>query len=184
MVVPIDIERTPLAFIDVETTGMSARRGRVIEVGVVRVENGEIVATMNQLIDPGTPLPSDITRLTGISNDDLIDAPTFRQIADDLAEILDGAIFVAHNVRFDYSFIKAEFARLNAPFNPKLLCTVRLSRALYPHHRGHSLEAIIKRHGLQAEHRHRAYDDAHVLWQLYQKMHNDFDAQDIHAAAT
>lgn len=156
----------PFVFVDIETNGLDHIRGRVIEVAAIRVEQGVVVKEFRQLIDPGTPLPRFITRLTGIRDDDVRDAPLFMAIAEELAEILEGAVFVAHNVRFDYSFLKQEFKRIGKEFRPQQLCTVRLSRALYPQYRTHALQDVITRHNLHAPSRHRAYDDAHVLWQF------------------
>src|SRR4051794_35343560 len=102
----------PLVFVDIETTGMSYTRGRVIEVAAIRVENDEITESFSSLVDPEAELPMFITELTGISRADLIGAPSFYDIADNLYRIIDGAIFVAHNVRFDYGFLKHEFRRV------------------------------------------------------------------------
>lgn len=137
----------PLVFVDIETNGLNHVRGRVIEVAAIRVESGKVVRKFNSLIDPETELPYFITNLTGITTNDVKGAPTFHEIADELHEIIDGAIFVAHNVRFDYSFLKQEFKRLNRSFLPKQLCTVKLSRVLYPHERSHKLQSLIDRHG-------------------------------------
>jgi DNA polymerase III subunit epsilon len=172
----------PLVFVDIETNGLDHVRGRVIEVAAVRVENGIVTREFNQLIDPETELPWFITNLTGISSDDLKGAPTFLQVADELMDVLNGAVFVAHNVRFDYSFLKQEFKRLNQKFLPKQLCTVKLSKALYPQERSHKLESLITRHGFTFTHRHRAYDDAAVLWQFVQHARNNFGDEVIEAA--
>lgn len=172
----------PLVFVDIETNGLDHIRGRVIEVAAIRVEGGQIVRTFSTLVDPETELPQFITRLTGITTHDVRQAPPFRQIADELQEVLDGAIFVAHNVRFDYSFIKQEYKRLNRPFLPKQLCTVKLSRALYPHERSHKLQSLIERHGFTYAARHRAYDDAAILWQFMQHVHKHFPPEQVQAA--
>lgn len=164
----------PLVFVDIETNGLSSVRGRVIEIAAIRVEGMEIVGTMTSLVNPGVPLPAFITELTGITTDDVIDAPYFGEISQQFQKLMDGAIFVAHNVRFDYSFIKQEFKRLGLPFDPKLLCTVRLSRALYPEHRKHSLKELIVRHNLSFKQRHRAYDDAHAIYQFYKLANEAF----------
>ncbi len=156
----------PLVFVDIETNGLDHLRGRIVEVAAIRVEEGRIVREFRQLIDPGIPLPQFITRLTGIRDADLRDAPLFIAIADELEEVLQGAVFVAHNVRFDYSFLKQEFKRIGKEFKPAQLCTVRLSRALYPEQRSHKLQELITQHNLQVSARHRAYDDAHALWQF------------------
>lgn len=172
----------PLVFVDVETNGVNHTSGHVIEVGAIRVEDGQIVGTFNKLVDPGREIPAFISRLTGITQDDLRGAPTFADIADELHDFLKDATFVAHNVRFDYSFLKQEFKRVGKTFLPKQLCTVKLSRALYPEERSHKLESLIKRHGFQADRRHRAYDDAHVLWQFLQLAETTFGPEVVQEA--
>jgi len=171
----MDLLGGPLVFVDLETNGLSYVRGRVIEVAAIRVEHGEIVASMNTLLDPEAPLPAFITNLTGITNSDVQGAPVFADIAEQLQEILSGAIFVAHNVRFDYSFLKQEFKRLGMSFQPRQLCTMRLSRTLYPEHKSHKLEHIIQRFGFSTARRHRAYDDAAVLWDFLRHVHVVFE---------
>jgi len=172
----------PLAFVDIETTGGSHFNSRVLEVAVMRVEGGRVVATYQTLLHPDAAVPSFITGLTGITDADVAESPRFGQIADELAEILDGAVFVAHNVRFDYAFLKMEFERLGAVFRPPLLCTVRLSRRLFPQFKSHKLAALIERHGLRAPVRHRAYDDAHCLWQFWRLCLAEFDLDTVEAA--
>lgn len=168
----------PLVFVDIETNGLSPASGRIIEVAAIRVENGEVVQELTKLIDPGTPLPYFTTKLTGITDNDMRGAPAFAEVAEELHQILDGAVFVAHNVNFDYSFIKQEFARIGRDFDPLKLCTVRLSRALYPEYKSHKLANLIERHGFTYDARHRAYDDAHILWQFLQHVETAFE-QDI-----
>ena len=141
-----------------------------------------MVREFNQLVDPETELPWFITNLTGITTNDVKQAPTFAQIADELHDVLDGAIFVAHNVRFDYSFLKQEFKRLNKAFLPRQLCTAKLSRALYPQERSHKLASLIARHGFTFDHRHRAYDDAAVLWQFIKHVRGEFGDTAVEAA--
>jgi len=159
----------PLVFLDIETTGGSPLGSRITEIGALRVENGKVVGTFNQLVNPEQHVPSFITKMTGINDDMLWDAPLFRGIADDLEVFLDGAIFIAHNVNFDYSFIKAAYQEIGNKFNMDRLCTARLSRRLYPDQRRHNLDTIIERHGFVVKDRHRALDDATVLHQFYEK---------------
>jgi DNA polymerase-3 subunit epsilon len=161
------MQHRPLVFLDVETTGGSYDAARVTEIGALRVENYKVVKTFNQLINPEQLIPYFITRLTGISNEMVWQAPSFRSIADELELFLDGAIFIAHHVNFDYRFIKAEFKRINYVFNMDRACSVRLSRRLYPEHKSHALDRIIERLDLKVEHRHRAYDDAEVIWKFF-----------------
>jgi DNA polymerase-3 subunit epsilon len=153
----------PVVFVDIETTGGSYRNSRILEVAAIRYEHGEVTAEFSSLINPETYIPSSITSLTGIRESDIVGAPVFADIADQFAEIMEGAVFVAHNVRFDYSFIKNEFAMIGMNFSPKLLCTVRLSRYLYKQEQGHSLAKLIARFDIPFESRHRALDDARAI---------------------
>ena len=162
-----------LAFVDVETTGSSPERERVTEVGLVVVDidgDDARVTEWSSLVNPGVPIPADIQWLTGITNDMVRDAPAFSELAQELYDRLEGAIFVAHNARFDYGFLRAEFGRAGLSFHARTLCTVRLSRHLYPDRSPHTLDAIIERFGLGGEQRHRALGDARVLWRLLQKL--------------
>jgi DNA polymerase-3 subunit epsilon len=154
----------PVVFADIETTGLGARSGRIIEIALIRVEQNQVVDEFHSLVNPGHHLPDWISSLTGILDTDLENQPYFADIADKVAKILEGAVFIAHNVRFDYSFIKNHLADSGRLFKPELLCTVRLSRALYPSERSHKLENIIKRHNIKVPARHRAYEDARALW--------------------
>jgi DNA polymerase-3 subunit epsilon len=101
-------------------------------------------------------VPAGITALTGIDNDMLADAPPFERIAKDLRERLEGRVFIAHNVRFDYGFIRREFALMGTAWRSPNLCTVRLSRALYPEMPRHNLDAVMERHDIHIANRHRA----------------------------
>lgn len=164
----------PLVFLDIETTGFGPDIARVLEIGALRVENGKVVRKYQTLIYPESPVPGAITRLTGITNDDVAGKPVFSLVAPDLTELMNGAIFVAHNVDFDYGFLQAEYARLGARFDYDRLCTVRLSRALYPHERSHKLDSVIKRGGYRVADRHRAFDDAEVLYKFFCDSHTAF----------
>lgn len=165
-----------LAIVDLETTGMSACRNRVIEIAIIRVEGNKIVDTFTSCINPQIHIPSFITHLTGISNQDVEGAPIFAEVKHRVRKILKGATFVAHNVWFDYSFMREEFQRVEIPFESKRCCTVRLSRRLYPQYKSHSLESVIQRFGFTYKTRHRAYDDAHILWQFLKKIKKEIPA--------
>ena len=150
----------PLAIVDVETTGASATYGRIIEIAVIRVEEGKVKRTFQSLVNPERYIPFSVEQLTGITNMDVERAPLFEDIARELLRLLDGAVFVAHNARFDYGFIKNEFRRFGIAFNARCLCTVKLSRKLFPQYRNHDLSSVIDRFGIQCNNRHRAMDDA------------------------
>lgn len=151
-------------FVDIETNGGNSSHGRVIEVAAIKVSGGEIIDTFTSLVNPGSDVPYWITQLTGITSGDVSGAPYFEDIAAQLFEFMGNSIFVAHNVLFDYSFLKREFSSAGFDFRPKLFCTVKMSRALWQEHRGHSLEKIIARHAIPVSARHRAYDDAKAMF--------------------
>lgn len=157
----------PLAFIDLETTGANFARDRVLEIGIVEVDR-DGVREWSSLVNPGVSVTPFITGLTGIDDAMVADAPDFAALADDLRRRLAGRLFVAHNARFDYGFLKAEFARLGIEFRATVLCTVKLSRRLFPEHHRHNLDSLMQRHGISADARHRALADARVLWDLWQ----------------
>lgn len=159
-----------LAFVDIETTGGRYQFDRIIEIGIIRVENNNIIAEYNQLLHPQSHLPPEITLLTGITAADLESQPTFYDVKHTIYELLQDCVFVAHNARFDYSFIKHEFLREDMHFAPKQCCTVKLSRSLFPTEHHHNLDAVMQRLQLVCENRHRAFDDAHVLFQFYKKI--------------
>ncbi|MEZ5659547.1 MAG: exonuclease domain-containing protein [Burkholderiaceae bacterium] len=167
---------TDLAFVDLETTGMSPRRDRIIEIAVIRLRwppdgiGPPTVARFSSLVDPQTAIDPGIRFLTGITPERLIGAPRFADIAQTVAGWLDGALFVAHQARFDHGFLKAEFERCGQAFAPDVLCTVRLSRALDPTREGHGLDALIARHQLGPVQRHTALGDAEVLLRLWQRL--------------
>jgi DNA polymerase-3 subunit epsilon len=156
-----------LSFIDVETTGLTAATNRVIELAIIRVTNGEVIERYSQLINPERPIPSFIQEHTGITPKMVKNAPTFADIFPKVQSLLEGGVFVAHNASFDYSFIQEEFRRQGATYVATTLCTVRLSRRLFPGYRRHGLDSIIQRFGIECPARHRALDDAEVVWQFY-----------------
>ena len=181
-----------VAFIDLETTGTTSTVDRITEIGIVRVQDGELVEEWSTLVNPECPIPEEIQVLTGITNAMVRDAPTFRQVAAEVRERLEDHLFVAHNARFDYGFIKNEFRRLEVPFTADVLCTVRLSRRLYPDAIGHSLDSVIERMGLEVGEnqgtspirtgRHSALGDARVLWRFVQRVYREKEIPDITAA--
>lgn len=168
-----------LAIVDVETTGQSSVYGRVIEIAVIRVENGKIVKKFESLVNPERYISPMIQGLTGITNEDVAGAPVFSRIAKQVQKLLDGAVFVAHNARFDYGFIKNEFALLGSPFSARCLCTVKLSRKLYPQHHHHDLSSLIERHSISCDTRHRAMGDAEAVLEFLRIVSAEKDAADL-----
>lgn len=157
-----------LVFVDIETTGGKLNVDDITEIALIHICQGEEVGRFQTFLKPRRTIPPWITRLTGISHAMVADAPDFAEVADTLASWFQNRVFVAHNARFDYGFIKAAFEHVGLSFKAPVMCTVKLSRALYPEHKRHGLDQIIERFGLACEHRHRAMDDADMLWQFLQ----------------
>jgi DNA polymerase-3 subunit epsilon len=170
-----------LVFIDLETTGTNFVNDRIIEIGLVEVDR-DGVREWSALVDPGKPVSPFITDLTGIDTAMVESAPGFAQLAPALLARLRGRLFVAHNARFDYGFLKHEFRRHGIDFRATCLCTVKLSRALFPEHRRHNLDTLVERFGIVADDRHRALADARALWKLWQCWHTLLPADDIRNA--
>ncbi|WP_153147666.1 3'-5' exonuclease family protein [Dechloromonas sp. H13] len=172
----------PLAFVDLETTGATATADRITEIGIVEVDADGTVREWQQLVNPGTRIPPFIEQLTGISNEMVAAAPSFAAVAGETLRRLEGRLFIAHNARFDYGFLKNEFKRLGVDFRAPVLCTVKLSRTLYPQFHRHNLDSLIERHALRADARHRALADAQLIHQFWQKIHVDRSSDEIDAA--
>lgn len=158
------------AIIDVETTGGRATRDRITEIAIVLHDGHSIIDTFESLVNPETRIPYGITQLTGITQQMVDDAPKFYEIARKIVEMTEGAVFVAHNVRFDYSFVRAEFSRLGFTFTRKQLCTVRLSRKAFPGLRSYSLGKLIQHFNIQVNDRHRAMADTLATTILFEKI--------------
>ena len=171
-----------IAIIDLETTGTAATGDGITEIGIVLVENDTVVEEWSSLVNPQMSIPPEIQALTGITEAMVRDAPTFPELANDVRSRLEGRLFVAHNARFDYGFIKNAFRRMGEPFSAEVLCTVRLSRKLYPQHAQHSLDSLISRHQLTTENRHRALGDARLAWQFMQTAAREHPAAEVMAA--
>lgn len=178
------IEQFPrLAFVDLETTGATASADRITEIGIVEVD-ADGVREWSSLVNPEARIPEFIERLTGISNEMVASAPTFAHLVAEVLPRLRDRLFVAHNARFDYGFLQSEFGRLGIDFHARVLCTVRLSRRLYPQFHKHSLDALIERHALRVDARHRALADAQLIWQFWQRLHAEHEPAVIAGAVT
>lgn len=172
----------PVVCLDVETTGASPQYDRITEIGIIEMMPDGTISEWSTLVNPQMRIPAFIENLTGISNAMIEDAPTFDQVADELLQRLEGRVFVAHNARFDYAFIKNEFKRMEQNFRADTLCTVRLSRRLYPQHYKHNLDSLIQRLGIEMEDRHRALADARVLMHFLQRLPQEHDDETIQQA--
>ena len=170
-----------MVLLDCETTGGQAQYHRVIEIGLLVIENGQLVETWQSFINPETIIPRHIQKLTGISPKMVENAPKFGEISEILHEKLKKRTLVAHNARFDYSFLKSEFERVGIAYSTKPLCSVKISRNLYPQFKRHGLSEIIRRFDLNIENRHRALDDAQMIYGFFIKTSAIYSPQEISA---
>jgi DNA polymerase III subunit epsilon len=191
--IPAEIARADFRFdpeqdyvvVDIETTGGWTNGDRITEIGAVKVRNHEVIAEWHSLINPQRAIPANITRLTGITNEMVQDAPVFAEIADSFAAFMTDGIFVAHNVNFDYGFISYEYERLERRFRFPKLCTCAGMRRRYPGHQSYSLGNLCATYNISLEDHHRALCDARAAAQLLslinQKREAQGDAGDIAA---
>src|SRR5258708_1005410 len=171
-----------LAFVDLETTGANLSHDRIIEIGIVRVENNQVIEIFQSLVNPDRHLPSEIELLTGIKAAQLENAPSFYSLKSEIQRLVKDCVFVAHNVRFDYSFLKNHFRQYEEDFSPKQLCTVKLAKKLYPKLLHHDLSTLIEVFNLECESRHRALDDAKAIFQFYQIAQKEFNQEQLSLA--
>jgi DNA polymerase-3 subunit epsilon len=173
----------PLVFLDLETTGAAAPLDRITEIGLIELSGAEVLGEWSQLVNPLRSIPPEIQGLTGITDDMVANAPSFEELASELFARLAGKVLVAHNARFDYGFLRQEFRRAGYRYVAAVLCTVKLSRKLYPQERRHNLDALLERHQLTCEARHRALPDARVLLEFAQRLDEQFGPQTVRSAA-
>ncbi len=172
----LDIGRVPFWVIDVETTGKGPPADRVIELAGVEVRGTKIHRHFTTLLNPGVEIPEFITRLTGITNQMLADAPGPEQVIPMLAQLLQGSAFVAHSSAFDWRFIKKELELLNIQAAPPIICTVRLARRLMPDLKKYDLDSVARAFRLRFKEqgssraRHRALGDAEVTARAFIKL--------------
>ena len=148
------------AIVDIETTGGHAAQGGITEVAIILHNGEEEEGRYQTLVNPGMPIPPYVQSLTGITNDTVADAPSFDEVADKIFNLLSGRVFVAHNVNFDYSFLQHNLKKSGYKLDEQKLCTVRLSRKIFPGYPSYSLGNICKALGIGVEARHRAMGDA------------------------
>jgi DNA polymerase-3 subunit epsilon len=161
------------AIIDIETSGGSWQRDRITEIAIYIHDGNQITNEFTSLVNPETSIPYYITKLTGITNEMVADAPKFYEIARDVVLLTEGCTFVAHNAPFDYRFIQAEFKRLGYDYHRNVLCTVKLSRKAFPGHKSYSLGNICSNLGIEIESRHRAAGDALATVKLFERILNE-----------
>jgi len=158
------------AILDIETTGLSPANEKIIEIAVFIHDGTKVTEEFHTLINPEKNIPYNITRLTGITNEMVEDAPKFWQVAKDLVLLTEGKSIVAHNASFDYNFIRTEFKNLGYSYKRERLCTVKLSRKIIPHHRSYSLGKLCTDLNIKIDGRHRAAGDAYATVLLFEHL--------------
>ncbi len=165
--------------VDIETTGNGILGNKITEIAIFKYDGNTVIDEFTSLVNPECEIPYFITSLTGIDNQMVRNAPTFREVVDKIDEITTDTIFVAHSVNFDYNVIKNEFTNLGREFVRKKLCTVRLSRKLLPGYHSYSLGKLCSALEIPLTDRHRARGDAHATVLLFQKLLATTGAQSV-----
>ena len=158
------------AIVDIETTGLYHQDHGITEIAVVHFDGENTELAFHSLINPGRSIPGHISHLTGLRNANVEDAPYFNEILEPLARALKDRIFVAHNVNFDYNFLKAAFKSAGIPFNFQRVCTMRMARKLLPELRSHRLETLTSALKINNSENHRASGDALATADLFRKL--------------
>ncbi|MCB9252260.1 MAG: GIY-YIG nuclease family protein [Flavobacteriales bacterium] len=158
------------AIVDIETTGGRPGKDGITEIAIVLHDGEKVVSTFSTLINPFRNIPYQITRITGIDNEMVQDAPGFHEVAKEIVELTEGAVFVAHNVNFDYAFLKQAFLELGYTYQRKTMCTVRLSRITFPGFPSYSLGNLCEKLGIEITNRHRALGDAMATAILFDRI--------------
>ena len=154
---------------DIETTGFSPIKNRIIEIGAVKVINGEITDRFSSFVNPQVPIPFEIEKLTRINDEMVMDAPVIEKVLPEFLSFCEGTVLVAHNASFDISFIRENAQRQQLPFDFTYVDTVGIARVLLPHQAKHTLDAVSKTLGISLENHHRAVDDAEATAQIFVK---------------
>ncbi|RAV28392.1 exonuclease domain-containing protein [Sinomicrobium soli] len=172
------------AIVDVETTGLGGDHNRITEIAIAIHDGKRVVEEFHSLVNPGIPISPYVTGLTGIDNDMVMNSPAFADLADTIEQYTKDRIFIAHNAGFDYHIIRKEFQRAGMEFRRKKLCTVKLSRHIFPGLRSYSLGKLCSHLGIAIRDRHRAKGDTDATVILFEKLlqhdHEDIISKQLH----
>ncbi|MDQ3020402.1 MAG: exonuclease domain-containing protein [Bacteroidota bacterium] len=185
----LNIFDTTFIVCDVETTGLSPLNNRITEIGLIKVHNGEIIDKLTKLINPQQHIPREITHLTGISDEYVMNKPVFAEVSEEIISFFgqnenSNVIFTGHNAGFDYKFLFHSFLRINKPFVYKTLCTCKLARRLLKRLRSKSLINVASYFDISSKRYHRAYDDAlataKILLNFLNTLIEEYEYESIH----
>lgn len=178
----LQLEKEKYCIIDIETTGLEPRDSEIIEIAIIKVENGEVADIFNTLLSSSKPLLPQIKSLTGITDDILLGAPAFKNVAQKLLKFIDGSIIIAHNTDFDINFLNFHLKTNN--FNAienRIFCTLKISRFLLPQLKSFKLESLADYFGINHELKHRALGDVEVTYQVWFKLIKLLNEKGIHS---
>jgi len=164
------LDKLDYVVFDIETTGLEPTQHEITEIGAIKLKGSEVVGVFSSLVRPGNPIPAEITRFTGIDDQMVQDSPSISEVLPRFIEFINDAPLIAHNAEFDAAFIKQNLKKhLNKDlFNP-VICTVKVSRYLFPDLENHKLHTVARRLGIPVENRHRAMGDAEATYQIWIK---------------
>lgn len=165
--------------VDIEATGGNHKNGRIIEIGIVKIRNKKIVSEYATLVNPEQPMDKYVSKLTGITDKDLIDAPIFKNVAKEIVEFLGNSFFVAHNATFDYTYLRTELRKLGIEYTADQYCTIDMSRILFVDEPSFSLGRLCRSLNVEVADRHRALGDALTTANLFLKLLNEENALEV-----
>lgn len=175
----IPLEKAKFCVVDVETTGLSANKNRIIEIALVKIEDLKITDKLHYLINPQTYIPPFITSLTGIENDDVIGAPIFSEVIEEIISFTENTVLTAHNFSFDSSFLNSEFMISGREFvNEYSCCTLKIARNIYSTLKSKSLSSVAQSLNLNNSNAHRALGDAEITAKVLLKMIKELQQKD------
>ena len=161
--------------VDLETTGISAKEDKIIEIGAIKYTDGKEIGRFETFINPGRKIPPRITEITGIDDSMVKDAPYIETVIGQLLEFVEGNVIIGHNIMFDYSFIKQNALNNKLDLNENIIDTLKLSRKFLPDLPKRSLDYLCEHFGIVDENHHRAVNDAHVAGELYKVLCDKFE---------
>lgn len=170
------MENSYVAF-DLETTGLRPKYDRILEIGAIKVEDGEVTGTYETFIDSGVEIPPRITELTGITQEMVAGSPGIREAVEGFLEFSEERVLLGHNILFDYSFMKRNVVNLGGTYERRGLDTLSISRLCLPQLPGKSLDKMAAHYGIPQEQHHRALDDALTAARLYERLREEFAGQ-------
>ena len=175
------MNKNTYAIVDIETTGGKASQEGITEIAIVLSDGNHVLEEFSSLLNPQKPIHSFVARLTGIHQAMVADQPTFAELSNKIYDMLQGCIFVAHNVTFDSSFLTMAFKELGVEFDPPKICTVQMSRKVLPGKRSYSLGKLCQEIGIPLQNRHRALGDARATAKLFHLLLAENEGADLTA---